>query len=140
LKHSKPRTHLVAGLFASAQLCRIENACHVFDKRSAVFSNGTLELPFMHKKPKLTPEEARKDHNQMLRFLLVNCVFGIVIGLVLTAALLYFDVGGFWTKVRHASTPVIAVLLVAAPLSMLLGGASMSTAIMLMPYDKKYDD
>lgn len=91
-------------------------------------------------KPKLTPEEARKDHREMLRFLAVNAAFGVLIGLVLTAALFYFNVGGFWTRVQHSSMPFIAVLLVAAPLSMLLGGASMSTAIMMMPYEKKYDD
>lgn len=94
----------------------------------------------MQKKIKLTPDEARKDHRAMLRFLAINGAFGIFIGLVLTAALLYFDIGGFWTRVQHASMPAIAVLLVAAPLSMLLGGASMSTAIMMMPYEKKYED
>lgn len=94
----------------------------------------------MTQKPKLTADEARKDHREMLRFLAINGIFGIFIGLILTAALLYFDIGGFWTRVQHASMPAIAVLLVAGPLSMLLGAASMSTAVMMMPYEKKYDD
>lgn len=94
----------------------------------------------MSRKPKLTPAEARKDHREMLRFLALHALFGVLIGLLLTAALLYFDVGGFWTRVQRSSMPVIAVLLVAAPLSLLLGGASMSTAIMMMPYEKKYDE
>jgi lysylphosphatidylglycerol synthetase-like protein (DUF2156 family) len=94
----------------------------------------------MPDKPKMTREEARKDHRDMLWFLAVNGAFGIFIGLVLTAALLYFDVGGFWTRVQHSSMPAVAILLVGGPLSMLLGGASMSTAIMMMPYEKKYDD
>jgi len=94
----------------------------------------------MSRKPKMTPAEARKDHREMLRFLAVNAAFGIFIGLLLTAALLYFDIGGFWSRVEHSSMPAIAILLVAGPLSLLLGGASMSTAIMLMPYEKKYDD
>jgi hypothetical protein len=76
----------------------------------------------------------------MLVFMAVNGAFGIFIGLVLTAALLYFDVGGFWSRVQHSSMPFIAVLLVALPLSLMLGGAAISTAIMMMPYDKKYDD
>lgn len=76
----------------------------------------------------------------MLRFLALNAVFGMFIGLVLTLALLYFDIGGFYTRVQHSSMPAIAILLVAAPLSLLLGGASMSTAIMLLPYEKKFDD
>ncbi|MCD2174616.1 hypothetical protein [Rhizobium sp. C4] len=88
----------------------------------------------------MTQHEARKDHHEMLRFLAINAAFGIFIGLVLTAALLYFDIGGFWTRVQHSSMPAIAILLVAAPLSLLLGGASMSTAIMLMPYEKKFED
>jgi hypothetical protein len=94
----------------------------------------------MSRKPKLTPEEARKDHRSMLVFMAVNGAFGIFIGLILTAALLYFDVGGFWSRVQHSSMPFIAVLLVALPLSLMLGGAAISTAIMMMPYDKKYDD
>lgn len=94
----------------------------------------------MKQKTKLTPDEARRDHREMLRFLAINAALGIVVGLVLTAALLYFNIGGFLTRVQHASMPGIAVLLVAAPLSLLLGGASMSTAIMLMPYERKYDE
>ncbi|HWU61607.1 MAG TPA: hypothetical protein VN112_06235 [Ensifer sp.] len=94
----------------------------------------------MSQKPKITPQEARKDHREMLRFLALNAVFGMFIGLVLTLALLYFDIGGFYTRVQHSSMPAIAILLVAAPLSLLLGGASMSTAIMLLPYEKKFDD
>ena len=76
----------------------------------------------------------------MLKFLAINCVLGIFVGIVLTAAMLYFDVGGFMTRVSHSSTPFVAVLLVAFPLSLLLGGASMSTAIMMMPYEKKFED
>lgn len=76
----------------------------------------------------------------MLKFLAINCALGIFIGLLLTAAMLYFDVGGFMTRVEHSATPFVAVLLVAFPLSLLLGGASMSTAIMMMPYEKKYED
>lgn len=99
-----------------------------------------LKRTTMSQKPKMTPQEARKDHQEMLRFLAINAVFGIFIGLLLTAALLYFNIGGFWTRVQHASMPAIAILLVAAPLSLLLGGASMSTAIMMLPYEKKYED
>lgn len=99
-----------------------------------------LNAPAMTQKPKMTPAEARKDHSEMLRFLALNAAFGIFIGLVLTAALLYFNIGDFLTRVQHSSMPAIAVLLVAAPLSLLLGGASMSTAIMMLPYEKKFED
>lgn len=91
-------------------------------------------------KPKLTPEEARKDHRSMLVFLAINAVLGIFVGLILTAAIYFLDVGGFGDRVRHSSMPFIALLLVGAPLSLMLGGAAMSTAIMMMPYEKKYDD
>jgi hypothetical protein len=94
----------------------------------------------MSSKPKMTPAEARKDHREMLRFLALNAALGIFVGLVLTAALLYFNIGDFLTRVQHSSMPAIAILLVAGPLSLLLGGASVSTAIMMLPYEKKYDD
>ena len=45
----------------------------------------------MTQKPKMTPAEARKDHREMLRFLALNASLGICVGLVLTAALLYFN-------------------------------------------------
>ena len=91
----------------------------------------------MSHKPKMTPAEARKDHREMLRFLALNAAFGIFIGLLLTAALLYFNIGDFWTRVQHSSMPAVAVLLVAAPLSLLLGGASMSTAIMMLRAEQR---
>lgn len=121
----------------SANVCRIASSGMkgVCEKHHFI-----LKRTAMPHKPKMTPAEAQKDHREMLRFLAINAVFGIFIGLVLTAALLYFDIGSFWTRVQHSSMPGIAILLVAGPLSLLLGGASMSTAIMLMPYEKKYDE
>jgi hypothetical protein len=103
-----------------------------------IFSEQTVTA--MPRKPKLTPEDARKDHRSMLIFLGINALLGIFIGLMIAAALIYFDIGGFGTRVAHSSKPFIAILLVGAPLSLMLGGASMSTAIMMMPYEKKYDD
>jgi len=76
----------------------------------------------------------------MLVFLAINGAFGIFIGLILTGALLYLDIGGFGTLVKHASQPLVAILLVAMPLSLMIGGAAMGSAIMMMPYEKKYDD
>lgn len=76
----------------------------------------------------------------MLIFMAINAALGIFVGLVLTAAILYFDVGGFGTRVRHSDMPAVAILLLAGPLSLLLGGAATGTAIMMLPYEKKYDD
>ena len=76
----------------------------------------------------------------MLVFLAINGAFGIFIGLILTGALLYLDIGGFGTLVQHSSMPFVAVILVAMPLSLMIGGAAMGSAIMMMPYEKKYDD
>ena len=41
-------------------------------------------------KPKLTPEAAREDHWQMLRFLAVNAAAGVVIGVLAAAAIILF--------------------------------------------------
>ena len=91
-------------------------------------------------KPKLTPEEARKDHLLMLRFMAFNALVGIAVGLLLTAALFWFDVGGLKTHAFRSGNFLAAAFLIGMPLSMLLGGVSIGTALMMMPYEKKYRD
>ncbi len=91
-------------------------------------------------KPRLTPEEARKDHRQMLRFMAVNGLVGIAAGLFITAALFWFDIGGLLTHANRSGNLPAAVFLIGMPLSMLLGGVSIGTALMMMPYERKYRD
>lgn len=91
-------------------------------------------------KPRLTPEEARKDHHQMLLFMGLNGLVGVAAGVFITAALFWFDVGGLMSHAARSGSLFKAAFLIGMPLSMLLGGVSIGTALMMMPYEKKYRD
>ena len=91
-------------------------------------------------KPELTPEEARKDHWRMLRFMALNAALGSVIGALAAAALILLDVGGIGARIANAANPAIPVLLIAVPFASIFGGAMTASAIMLMPYEKRYRD
>ena len=85
----------------------------------------------------LTPEEARQDHWDMLRFLAINALFGMGIGVVLAASLLLFDIGGLWTHLVRARHPFVSALLLFVPLALTFGSVVVGTAVMTMPYKRK---
>ncbi|MGF0537648.1 hypothetical protein ACQQ2Q_06595 [Agrobacterium sp. ES01] len=85
----------------------------------------------------LTPEEARLDHWQMLRFLALNAAFGAVLGLGVAVALILLDLGGLQTHLRRVSNPALPVIMIAGPLALTFAAAVTGSAIMLMPYRKK---
>lgn len=92
------------------------------------------------RKPKLTPEEARRDHREMLRFLGLNALLGIVIGVGVAIALIALDIGGLRGLIMRASNPILPFLLVLVPFASLFGGAAAASAILTLPYESKYQD
>ncbi len=91
-------------------------------------------------KPKLTPEEARKDHRQMLRFMAINAAAGALIGALTALAIIWLDIGGIGTRIWQAANPVLAALLIVAPFAFVFGGLVTASAILTMPYEKKFRD
>ncbi|GEO85354.1 MULTISPECIES: hypothetical protein [Alphaproteobacteria] len=85
----------------------------------------------------LTPEEARRDHWEMLRFLAGNALFGAALGLVVAGMLMWFDIGGLGRHLARARNPVLPAALIAVPLALTFAAAVTASAIMLMPYKKK---
>lgn len=85
----------------------------------------------------LTPEEARRDHWDMLRFLAMNAGFGVGLGLLVAVLLIWLDIGGLGTHLARAQNPVLPAILIAVPLALTFGAAVAASAIMLMPYKKK---
>ncbi|MBO3758530.1 hypothetical protein J5J10_17835 [Ciceribacter sp. L1K23] len=85
----------------------------------------------------LTPEEARRDHWEMLRFLATNAGFGFFLGLGVSAMLFFFDIGGLGTHLGRAREPILPAVLISIPLALTFGAAVTASAIMLMPYKKK---
>ncbi|PZU82598.1 MAG: hypothetical protein DI528_19050 [Shinella sp.] len=85
----------------------------------------------------LTPDEARRDHWEMLRFLAVNALFGAGLGIVVAITLMWLDIGGLGTRLGRASNPILPALMVAVPLGLTFAAAVTASAVMLMPYKKK---
>lgn len=94
----------------------------------------------MRMKPRLTPEEARRDHNAMLFFLARYFIYGVVAGIIVSAAIFYFDIGNLRTHTARASNKFVPVFLITLPMCFLLGGSALGGALMLMPYGTKYHD
>lgn len=97
---------------------------------------------FLHndRKPILTPEEARRDHWQMLRYMGLHALAGVLIGAGVGIALILLDIGGLGTRVTRSANPVLPVLLVIVPFASIFGGAAAASAILTLPYEKKYRD
>lgn len=89
---------------------------------------------------KLTPEEARRDHWVMLRYISVHALCGVIIGICVGVALMFFDIGGLGSRMNRASNFVLPALLIFVPLASLFGGAAAASAIITMSYERKFDD
>ncbi|MBX3598271.1 MAG: hypothetical protein KF874_11945 [Rhizobiaceae bacterium] len=86
----------------------------------------------------MTPQEARRDHVQMLRFMLFHAGIGSVIGMVTASAIILMDIGGFGTRIENAANPLIPILLVVVPFASIFGGAAAASAILLLPYERRF--
>jgi len=92
----------------------------------------------MHRRP--SAPELRSDHRSMLRFLAVNAALGMGTGLATFAALLWLDTGGIASRIARAENPILPLLLIAVPFCLTFGGAATASAIMLLPYRRKFTD
>ena len=90
--------------------------------------------------PQMTPQNARDDHREMMRFLALNALAGALIGLAVAGAILWFDIGGLGVLVARSANPVLPVLLLAGPLAITFAATVAGSAIMLMPYSRKFSD
>lgn len=85
----------------------------------------------------MTPEEARRDHREMLWFLAVNALFGVMLGFGVALSLFWFDFYGLGTRIARSQAPLLSFSMIAVPLALTFGGAVTASAIMLMPYRRK---
>lgn len=85
----------------------------------------------------LTPEEARRDHWEMLGFLAINAILGAALGILVALAIVWLDLGGVGTSLARSSHPILPALMLAVPLALTFGAAVTASAVMAMPYRKK---
>jgi ABC-type branched-subunit amino acid transport system permease subunit len=76
----------------------------------------------------------------MLRFMALNAAVGVLMGLLVFAALVFFDTGGVATRIFASDNPWQPVVLIAIPLCLTFGAGAVASAIMLMPYSRKFSD
>ncbi|MBP1851670.1 hypothetical protein [Rhizobium halophytocola] len=82
----------------------------------------------------MSPQEARRDHIEMLRFLGINAAFGAGLGVLFTLTLILFDIGGLGGYLGRAREPILPAIMIAAPMALTFAGAVAGSALMLMPY------
>ncbi|HEX5934460.1 MAG TPA: hypothetical protein VFY63_09875 [Pseudorhizobium sp.] len=85
----------------------------------------------------MTPEEARRDHREMLWFLVVNAAFGMALGVTVASALVWFNLYGLGTHIARSQVPILSFAMIGVALALTFGGAVTASAIMLMPYRRK---
>lgn len=73
---------------------------------------------------------------KLIRFLLINTALGVLIGWVVVAGVLYFNINGFGDLIWRSSSRIAALFILFASFASTFGFAAVATAIMLMPTDK----
>ena len=95
-----------------------------------------MKASWQDKEP--TPEDHRRDHWQMMGFMAINALIGIGAGIAVAAGLIWLDVGGLGERIAHADNKFLPILLITAPLALTFGATAVASAIMMMPYKKKF--
>ncbi|WP_245314788.1 hypothetical protein [Sinorhizobium alkalisoli] len=88
--------------------------------------------------PEMTPEAARRDHWQMLRYLAVNSLYGALVGTAVAAALIWLNIGAVGTHIVRSANPFLASAMVVGPFALLFAGAVAASSIALLPYRRKF--
>ena len=73
---------------------------------------------------------------KLVRFVVVNSATGIVIGWLVAAGLVWFNVGGFGEIVWHSSQRRVAIFILGLSFGVTFGFAFLATALILLPDDK----
>lgn len=90
-------------------------------------------------KPQLTSEEARRDHEAMLRYMAKWFAVGLGIGLCCATLVFLPDIGSLGTRLARASNPITPIFLIAVPMGLTFGAILLCIAIWVLPYDAKYE-
>jgi uncharacterized membrane protein YkgB len=86
----------------------------------------------------MTPEDAKRDHWEMLRYMAVNALIGVVIGAITAGVLIGLNIGAVGIHIARSTSPVLATLMVVVPFALLFGGAAAASSIALLPYRRKF--
>ena len=80
--------------------------------------------------------KAYKALPKLIRFVLVNSLIGVMIGWLIAAGLVWFNIGGFGDRFDHASNKLVVIALLAGSFGVTFGFAFLTTSVLLLPTDK----
>ena len=73
---------------------------------------------------------------KLVRFVLVNSIIGIVIGWLIAAGMVHFNIGHLGELIDHTRYKVAAIALLGLTFGITFGFAYLATAVMLLPTNK----
>lgn len=73
---------------------------------------------------------------KLVRFVLLNSVIGIVLGWVIAAAVVYYNIGHLGELLAHTQYKAAAIAMLGLTFGITFGFAYLATAVMLLPTDK----
>lgn len=73
---------------------------------------------------------------KLIRFVLVNSLIGMVIGWLVAAGIVWFNIGGFGERFEQSSDKPVIVLIMAVSFGVTFAFAYLTTAVLLLPTDK----
>ena len=73
---------------------------------------------------------------KLIRFVIVNSLIGMVIGWLVAAGLVWFNIGGFGDRLENAQNKLPVIFLLAGSFGVTFGFAFLTTSILLLPTGK----
>ena len=83
-----------------------------------------------------TPRQIWKSLPKLIRFVLVNSAIGVLIGWLVAAGFVWFNVAGFGDRFFNADNKWVVVYLLASSFGVTFSFGYLTTAVLLMPFDK----
>lgn len=73
---------------------------------------------------------------KLIRFVVTNSLIGMIIGWLVAAAVVYFDINGFGSLVMQSSHVFVALFIMFLSFGTTFGFAYLTTAVLLLPTNK----
>lgn len=73
---------------------------------------------------------------KLIRFVITNSIIGIVIGWLIAAAMVYFNISHLGDLMLNTNHKIAAIAILGMSFGTTFGFAFLATAVYLLPYDK----
>ena len=83
-----------------------------------------------------TPRQTWNGLPKLIRFVVLNSLIGVMIGWLIAAGLVWFNILGFGDRFTHAANKLPVIVLLAGSFGVTFGFGYLTTAVLLLPTDK----